>query len=273
MSKFLEIAKDYDAFLLDLWGVVHDGTSLYEGVHEALEKLHGMGKKIIFLSNAPRRASRVMAVLKGLGIEAGIYDTAMSSGEAGFLWLQSGACTWGKRYYYIGPEKDLNVLDGLDHQKVESLDDADYLLNVGFGSDDQSEEDFAPLLKDAKARGLPMLCLNPDMEVVKITGERFPCAGVIGKAYAAIGGEVVWFGKPYQEVYDLCFAMMPGIAKSKILAVGDSVETDIRGGVRAGIDTMLIMGGILKKHTNEQMEALFAEHEAKPRYTLPRLAA
>lgn len=269
MSKFLDIAANYDAFLLDLWGVVHDGSALYPGVLEVLRALKQQNKTVIFLSNAPRRSTRVISVLDHLGVDASLYSAAVSSGEVGFLWLQSGAAPFGKSYYYIGPDKDLDVLDGLNYVRVADLNDADFLLNVGFGTEAQSDEDISPLLKDAYAKHLPMLCLNPDMEVVKITGERYPCAGVIGKAYEALGGKVTWFGKPYKDVYEHCFRLLSSVSKNKILAVGDSLATDIKGGVSAGLNTVLVAGGILKHHTSEELAALCTD--VKPAYIVPSL--
>jgi HAD superfamily hydrolase (TIGR01459 family) len=271
VSSFSAIASRYDALLLDLWGVVHDGSHLYPGVKEALDQLKKNGKKVIFISNAPRRAEKVAVVLRQLGIEPSEYGHVISSGEAGYQWLAAGKCPWGKRYYYIGPSKDADVLNGLDYQRVDDVKQADFVLNVGFGSEEQTTQEFDMLLRAAKAQKLPMLCLNPDMEVVKQTGERFPCAGVLAKAYERMGGEVTWFGKPYAAVYEHCKQWLEGIPKARILAVGDSLETDIRGAQDFGIDSMLVTGGILKKNKPAEIEAMCAESGIRPVYIAPQL--
>src|SRR5262249_46627705 len=160
-------------------------------------------KKVIFLSNAPRRSHKVVTVLEKLGVESSLYLEAISSGEMGYRWLKDNTA-WGKHYLYLGPGKDADVLDGLDYKRTDDLKRADFLLNVGFGSEEQSGDDWMPLLRGAKSAGLPMLCLNPDLVVVKQSGERYACAGELAGLYEQIGGKVIWFGKPYPEVYDYC---------------------------------------------------------------------
>lgn len=271
VSHLSVIADRYDAFILDLWGVVHDGSHLYPGVDVALEKLRGAGKKIIMLSNAPRRAAKVEQVLNGLGVHKEWYDLVYSSGEAGYQWLAAGKAPFGKRYYYIGPPKDADVLNGLDCKRVDDLKEADFLLNVGFGSEEQTNDDWMPLLRAAKAAKIPMLCLNPDLEVVKQTGEHFPCAGVIAHAYAKLGGQVIWFGKPFADVYAHCMQAVAPIPKSRVLAIGDSLETDIPGALGFGIDCALVTGGILKKYSDEKIAAMRAELKLSPTYIMPAL--
>lgn len=265
IKNISEIISRYDLFLLDLWGVIHDGSALYPGVKAALDLLKTQNKQVIFISNAPRRSHRVMSVLKGFGIGEGDYLAAVSSGEVGYQWLAEGHAPWGKKYYYLGPAKDADVLDGLDYIRVDDIKAADFLLNVGFGSEEQTTDDFTMLLHAARGLGMPMLCLNPDLEVVKITGERHPCAGVIGRQYEVIGGKVTWFGKPYAEIYDMCLAGL-NVPKQRILAVGDSLETDIPGGQNYGIDTLLITGGILKHQSFVQIQEMCMQLGLRPNY-------
>lgn len=270
--SFGDLISQYDLFLLDLWGVVHDGTHLYPGVREALDMIKRQGKQIIFISNAPRRAQKVKNVLAGFGINEGDYVKAVSSGEVGYDWLARGQATWGRRYYYIGPDKDADVLDGLDYVRTDDIKQADFLLNVGFGSEQQSSDDFTMLLRAAKSQGLEMLCLNPDLEVVKITGEVHECAGVIGRRYEAMGGKVVWFGKPYREIYEFCLQGLD-VRNERILAIGDSLETDIPGGIAFGIDTLLITGGILHRHDAPYIRKMCDDLGLCPTYVAPGLAA
>jgi HAD superfamily hydrolase (TIGR01459 family) len=271
LTNLSTVIDNYDALLLDLWGVVHDGTHLYPGVREALEKLREQNKKIIFVSNAPRRAKKAAAVLSQLGIETALYDNVVTSGELGYQWLADGNASWGKRYFYIGPGKDMDVLDGLDCRRADDIKQSDFLLNVGFGSEEESAEDWTNLLRAAKSAKLPMLCLNPDFEVVKISGERFACAGVLAADYEKLGGEVKYFGKPFPEVYAKCMEWFKPVQKSKVLAIGDGIATDIAGAVAANIDAMLITGGIIKKESPEQVEALCRKLNAVPKYVMPAL--
>lgn len=265
LESLSSVVDRYDLFLLDLWGVVHDGSQLYPGVKSTLEMLKAKNKKVIFISNAPRRSAKVKAVLKNLGVTEDLYIDAISSGETGYRWLAAGRAPWKNKYYYIGPSKDADVLDGLDFVRTDDIKQADFLLNVGFGSEEQTMEDFSMVLRAARAMGLPMLCLNPDLEVVKITGERFPCAGVIGKEYELMGGHVTWFGKPYEDIYNLCLGIAPA-PKNRILAVGDSLETDIPGGQHYGVDTLLITGGILKHFDASQVKEMCVHLGLRPTY-------
>jgi HAD superfamily hydrolase (TIGR01459 family) len=265
------VAANYDVFLLDLWGVIHDGTALYDGVHNALSQLRAAGKTILFISNAPRRASTVAARLGELGIEDSLYDHVVSSGEVGYRWLEAGgAAQSGNRYFFIGPSRDAGVLDGLNCTLAQTLEEADFVLNVGFGSEEQTSDDFAPILSRAAELGLPMLCLNPDLEVVKITGERFPCAGVLAHHYEALGGKVEWFGKPYKAIYDFSHELLGAPLRHRILAVGDSLETDIPGAKRFGVDSLLVTGGILNDKSIAEIQAECDSLNLSPTYLAPR---
>lgn len=270
LTNLSAVIDNYNALLLDLWGVVHDGSHLYPGVHDALQQLHAREKKIVFVSNAPRRAVKAEAVLTKLGIEAGLYHSIITSGELGYQWLADGKAPWGNRYYYIGPGKDADVLDGLDYVRVDDIKQADFLLNVGFGSEEESASDWSDLLRAAQRMDMPMLCLNPDFEVVKISGERFACAGVLAADYEKLGGVVKYFGKPFPEVYARCLELFH-VPKQKFLGIGDGIATDIAGAVGAGIDAMLITGGIIKKESPEQVAALCQKHNAVPKYVMPAL--
>lgn len=263
-----EIIDKYDLLLLDLWGVVHDGTQLYPGVMDALVVLKKQKKKIIFLSNAPRRSHKVKKVLAGFGIDESYYVDAVSSGEVGYQWLKEGKAPWGKNYVFIGPERDADVVDGLDYVRVNDVAKADFLLNVGYGSEQDEHDDSDEVLRAARNLGLPMLCLNPDLEVIKITGERYLCAGVIGKNYEQMGGKVVWFGKPYANVYEYSAAEV-NVPKSRILAVGDSLETDIPGGQAFGVDTLFVSGGIGKHLSQAQIADECEKRRLTPRYIAP----
>ncbi len=271
IQNLYPIIHRYDALILDLWGVVHDGSHLYPGVHDALVQLKQADKKVIFLSNAPRRAAKVIAVLEQLGVTKDLYLEVMSSGEMGYQWLQAGGAGWGKNYYYIGPTKDEDVVDGLGFARAQELHDANFLLNVGFGSEHQNSDNWLPVLSVAQSAGLPMLCLNPDLEVVKQTGERFECAGVLAQMYEGLGGKVTWFGKPYPDVYTHCFEALRPTPKQRILAIGDSLDTDIPGAQNAGIDSVLVTGGILKTLKDAEIIKLCEGRGLNPTYIMPQM--
>lgn len=249
------LADRYDAFLLDLWGVIHDGQSLYPGVREVLATLRERGKQIIFLSNAPRRAALAQQTLAALGIDHTMYDHVVTSGEAVYGYL-NGTHAFGEHYYFIGPDKDLGLLDGIRRYARSGLATSQFLLNVGFFRDEDPIEEYESTLHSARMLGLPMICANPDRIVVRRSGEVLPCAGLLAERYDALGGQVLWFGKPYGEVYALCLQRLVEVAPPRILAVGDSLDTDILGARRQGIDALLITGGILKETLHGAGETL-----------------
>jgi HAD superfamily hydrolase (TIGR01459 family) len=283
-SSFSPLASRYDAFILDLWGVIHDGQNLYPGAKECLKRLRGEGKKIVLLSNAPRRAYKAAEVLTRMGIGSDEYDALITSGEATYQCLADAAHPFfrpkGDSYVYIGLERDRNILDGLPFHETDDPAKAHFLLLSHSFYDNQPMAELEPLLKRCLAAGLPALCVNPDTEVVRITGERVVCAGVIAAEYAARGGNVIYFGKPHPFVYARSLEVLAGIAKERILAVGDNLATDIKGAQQAGIASALITGGVLKTAAGTpgtveyktKCEALCAEMQAAPDFVVPVFA-
>lgn len=246
ISSLPSIASSYDAFILDLWGVIHDGTQLYPGVKECLERLRAEKKQVIFLSNAPRRASIVKDALAQMGVGEALYDEVITSGEAAFLTL-TAAEPYGTHYIYIGLEKDRRLLEGQGYREVEKAEQADFFLLAHSTYDNQPWEELEPVFRRALERKLPLLCINPDTEIVRITGEHVYCAGALAARYEEMGGKAVYFGKPHPAVYALCLEHFRDIPKSRILAVGDNPATDIKGAVATGLSSLLITGGILHK--------------------------
>ncbi len=276
LDSLQKVIDDYDAYLLDLWGVIHDGTAAYPESIATLEELKSRGKKVIFISNAPRRAAKAEKVLAEVGVDASLYSHVVTSGEIAYAVLREQELDpGGMDYYFIGPERDADVLDGLPFTAVDNVDNAQFLLNVGFGSEEQSTDDWKSLLAKAAEKKLPMLCLNPDMEVVKITGERFPCAGVIAQAYRKLDGEVLWFGKPYPAIYETCMSLVSDIDSKRIIAIGDSLHTDVLGARKSNLDAILVTGGIMKTKlagkTPEELDAFFKEEDIKPDFIMDAL--
>jgi HAD superfamily hydrolase (TIGR01459 family) len=247
MSGFSALAARYDGFIVDLWGVVHNGVTPYPGVLDCLARLRDAGKPVVFLSNAPRRPPGIVAALSGMGIAPALYSGIMSSGEAVYLALRDRTDEFaelGRRLYHLGPVRDRDVFDTLDLAVVEDPAEADFLLNTG--PDDilgpQEPELYAPVLQAALRAGLPMVCANPDLEVVR-DGQRIICAGLLAEIYQAQGGRVIQRGKPDPAIYTPTIAML-GVPKSRVLAVGDSLRTDIAGAKAAGIDACWVLSGI-----------------------------
>jgi len=255
MSGFSSLAETYDGFIVDLWGVVHDGVKPYPGVIDCLAALRALNKPVVFLSNAPRRAAAIGRTLAGMGIGPALYAGIMSSGEAVYLALRDRIepdfAALGQKLYHLGPERDRDVFDTLPLLAVDTPSQADFLLNTGpddfLGPEDP--EVYTPVLEAALAAGLPMVCANPDLEVVR-DGQRIICAGMLAQTYEARGGKVVLRGKPDPAIYAPTLALL-GTEKSRTLAVGDSLRTDMAGAKAAGIDACWVLSGIHALHPEE----------------------
>src|ERR1700691_2812650 len=207
ISGLGELAGDYDGFILDLWGVLHEGSKPFRGAVEALTRLKSLGKRTVILSNAPRRAAMVSERVAEIGIPRDLYGALHSSGEEAWRHLSNRDDPFfrslGKRCYFIGPRRDDPLLAGLDLERVDDLARAEFLLAVGPEDWEESLAPFESVLKAARARDLPMVCANADL-VVMHKGRRSICAGAMAEFYERIGGKVRWHGKPYLSVYKTC---------------------------------------------------------------------
>ena len=193
-----EIADHYDGFILDVWGVLHDGLQPFPGVLEALEKLRAKGKRTVVLSNAPRRAKPVAGRLTEIGIPPALYDHIHTSGEETWQHLKRRDdpfhAALGRLCYLIAPSRDNGVMDGLDLERVEDVDAAEFLFNTGPWGWDENVMRYEDMLRAARRLELPMVCANPDL-VVHHQGRRAICAGAIALRYEELGGKVRWHGK------------------------------------------------------------------------------
>ncbi len=241
------LAPRYDGFILDLWGVVHDGVAPFPGVLDCMGRLIEEGKRVVLLSNAPRRADDVVNRIAKIGVPRGLYHAVMSSGEEAWQHLhrrdEPFYAALGRRCLHICSERDLDMREGLDLDFVGTPAAADFILNTGPAEWEDTHEDYAPLLLAARERDLPMVCANPDLVVIH-GGKPALCAGAIAEQYEAMGGRVRWHGKPHKSVYDSCFALLGIADHGRILAIGDSLRTDIAGAAAAGVDSLLVAGGI-----------------------------
>ncbi|MCU4158973.1 TIGR01459 family HAD-type hydrolase [Acidiphilium sp. AL] len=270
-----DIAARYDGFIVDLWGVVHDGVRPYPGVLDCLARLRDAGKRVAFLSNAPRRAGAVADALAAMGIARGFYDGVMTSGEAVRAALIARTdpdfAGLGTRLYHLGPERDRNLFDDLGLVEVARPAEADFLLNTG--PDDLAPQDdpaaFDDVLAESLATGLPMVCANPDLEVIR-DGRRIVCAGALAERYAAQGGRVILRGKPDPAIYPPTLALL-GTDRARSVAVGDSLRTDLAGAKAAGIDGVFVLSGI-HTLTMAQASAAAADEGLAPVAILPGFA-
>ena len=283
-NNIRELAELYDFFVFDVWGVIHDGSSAYEGAADAIKFLCAKNRKICFLSNAPRRAFKVGEVLRKYGITPDLYDFILTSGEAAWIDFEKNQKenfkNFGRNYLYIGPQKDVDLLNGLDYQIVEDASKANIAVTTGFDVEDSVLEEKMPQLRAAKQYNLPLVCVNPDLIVVKQNGAELLCAGALALEYKKMGGKVSYYGKPYDTVYKMVCEMFGQVDKSKILAVGDALETDIKGAHDFGIDAVLITGGILSNilgvkygqvANKNKLETVCKNYQLFPKFVIPGL--
>ena len=279
------VADRYDGFILDLWGVLHDGQRALPGAVEALRELKARGKRIGLLSNAPRRCASVVAKLDSLAIPRDCYDFVLTSGEATHEALRDPTDAWhralGPRVWHLGPERDADVLEGLPNREVVAgPEHADFVLNTGIDEPDEPLSMYEPALRAARAHRLPMICANPDL-VVMIGDFQAICAGTLALRYEELGGEVVYHGKPHPGVYRQCFERLGLDDRSRIVAVGDSLRTDVAGANAAGIDVLFVTAGIHAEElgcrlgespTAERLARLLVESPHRPTAVVPHFA-
>ncbi|QIJ74319.1 TIGR01459 family HAD-type hydrolase [Methylobacterium sp. NI91] len=263
LRHFEAVAERYDLILCDVWGVLHDGTRGHVAASEALIRFRELPgprpRRVILVSNAPRPWQGVQKILDGYGVPREAYDAILTSGD---LTRRLIAEHPGERVYHLGPERDAPVFDGLDLTLV-SADDAQRIVCTGLFDDyTETAEDYREALAEFRQRNVPMICANPDL-VVERDKKLIPCAGLIAQAYEAIGGSVVYAGKPYRPVYETALAMAgeldrrPAPEVSRTVAVGDAIRTDIAGAAGYGIPSILVARGI---HAEEL--GVTAEHHS-----------
>ncbi|MEX6508347.1 TIGR01459 family HAD-type hydrolase [Jiella sp. M17.18] len=235
-----EVCGDYAAIFCDIWGVVHNGEKKHPAAERALTAARARGVTVVLLTNSPRPASGVIAQLAGFGLSGEAYDAVVTSGDATRALIAEA----GGPIFHIGPERDLDLFDGLAVERTDALDNASAAVATGlYHDEEESPEDYRDLLARMKARDIPMICANPDIVVHR--GERLIwCAGALARDYAAAGGTVELAGKPHPPIYRQAMkagAVEPGAA---ILAIGDGLMTDVKGANDFGCDTLLITHGI-----------------------------
>lgn len=245
-DRFEPLAEQYSALLCDVWGVLHNGVEAYDGVVDALTRYRAGGGRVLLLSNAPRPGYGIPPQLEKMGIPGDAYDDVLTSGDATHASIATGR--FGQNFWHLGPERDWLLFEGLSQVLSEEAD-ADFVLCTGLFDDDaETPEDYIEILARLKARDLDMVCANPDI-VVDRGERRVYCGGAIAAAYTRIGGRSHYFGKPHPPIYDLArqkLAALNGapVKDEDILAVGDGLQTDIKGGNAQGIDALFVTGGI-----------------------------
>ena len=247
ISGIGEIAGSYDGFVLDIWGTVHDGGAIYPGVIDALQRLRDAGKGIVFLSNSPRTPPVLEDRLNRLGLAPSLRDAIVSSGGETRLRLSDPddpeLALFEGPVWQTGPDRFPDTLPPDLYPSTRDSGAANWVLNAGPNRPEDTLDAYDGELRACAARRLPMLCANPDIRVMHGDAIHL-CAGALAQRYEEYGGTVVSIGKPLPGVFHRCLSLPVLARPRRVLVIGDNLETDILGANRAGLDSLLLAGGI-----------------------------
>lgn len=237
----------FDGFIVDQWGVLHDGSHPYPGAVHCLERLHEAGKHVVVLSNSGRREAANVRLMEEMGFPARLFDRLVSAGEDARESIVARASPFhaklGRRCYAFTRSGDRSILEGIGIEFAGAVGEADFLAAIGIDSPKRNLPDYEEELRAGVARGLPMLCANPDIARFH-SGRLVEATGVLARRYEELGGEVFYHGKPWPAIYASCLAALPACPPGRVVAVGDSIEHDVLGAERAGLPCAFIAGGI-----------------------------
>jgi len=245
IQKFSTLAPGYDAVLCDIWGVLHNGIAIFDHACDALMRVRARGGVVVLITNAPRPSEQVMRQLERLHLPRETYDAIVSSGDVTRSIIEE---RHGQTIYHLGPERDRSIFSGCNVHFAPP-ESADYVVCTGLENDEiETPEDYRARLEAMLARKLFMVCGNPDV-VVERGSTLVYCAGAIADLYATMGGKVLYAGKPYRPIYDMALAKAEHVAGhklalSRVLAIGDSVRTDLKGARTVGVDFLFVTSGI-----------------------------
>lgn len=258
IKSLFDIVDQYKVFLIDQWGVMHDGTKGFPHAIKCIKKLIRLEKKIIIISNSSKRKKKTIERLPELGFDRYDFIEVMTSGELVWQNLYSKSHHFiknlGKKCYHLTDrinQDNIKFVDGLDYEIVSNIDEANFILGC-ITSPNLTTLDYIPLLKKAIQGNLPFVCANPDFESVEVSSKNLViCMGTIAKLYKDFGGSVFMMGKPSNHIYNEATKNVLNIDKTKLLAIGDSLFHDIKGAISFGIDSLLVTSGIHKSEFDQ----------------------
>jgi HAD superfamily hydrolase (TIGR01459 family) len=275
LSSIAELSSTCDAWIVDIWGVMHNGARAFAAAGEACHRFRRGGGIVILLSNAPRPFRAVMQQMSALGVDPEAYDGGVTSGDVTSGLLEA----WSDRpLLHIGPERDRGLFEGLA-PRLTTPEEAQAIVCSGLWDDvSETPSDYAPLFSALAARRLPMICANPDL-VVERGDKLVYCAGALAAVYQEKGGEVIYAGKPHLPIYERTFAAIEriagaAVARERILAIGDGVDTDLLGAHQAGLRSVFIASAVHVPGGLDAraLEAVFTSRSYRPIAALPALA-
>lgn len=279
ISSLNDVSDRYDVILCDVWGVLHNGVDAFSSASEALTEARGKGLSVVLITNSPRPSPGVISQLRTIGVADTAYDRIVTSGDVTRKLIAEGP----SKVFFLGPDRDLSLLDGL-HVAPVAAEAAEAIVCTGF-FDDETEvpEDYHDMLTAFSARGLPLICANPDL-IVERGARMIPCAGAVAAYYEQLGGTTRIAGKPHRPIYEAALAAAreqrgADFPVSRVLAIGDGLPTDVRGALDAGLDLLYVSGGIhageytVNGRTDEAiLKAYLARERVAPTWWMQRLA-
>ncbi|AKK19791.1 TIGR01459 family HAD-type hydrolase [Candidatus Liberibacter africanus] len=277
IASLCAILSSYDVILCDVWGVIHNGKSFFSSSISALEKARTNGLKVILFTNSPRPSSSVISQIKSLGPLPQFWDDIISSGDLTYHLFKEES----RDIFFIGPEKDYALLETLD-VNIVSEKSAKTILCTGLYNDEtEHPEDYHILLESFASRNIPFICANPDIFANR-GNKVIPCAGALALIYQKLNGIVKMIGKPHFPIYEMAFkkisTLCNSLDKKRILAIGDGIETDIKGALQSGIDALYVSDGIHKHEymcnniiKEEMIQNFFAKRKLYPHWWIRKL--
>ncbi|MEZ5899698.1 MAG: TIGR01459 family HAD-type hydrolase [Hyphomicrobiaceae bacterium] len=268
LLNITQLSKPYRVWFLDIWGVLHNGVRQYDGAVIACRNFRAHGGRVILVSNSPRPRDGVARQLDQIGVPREAYDAILTSGDVSRALIAKHN---GETIFHLGPERDLPVYRGLDVTLGDPADARAVVCTGLFDDEVETPDDYRDVLAACLARDLEMVCVNPDVKVER-GGRMIYCAGALAQAYEAIGGTVLYAGKPHAPIYEAAQQMARDvcgeiIAPEAILAIGDGAKTDIAGAIGAGIDAVYVASKV-SMDANETLadavERLFASTSKRP---------
>ena len=268
LNHLSEVFAAYDTFVIDLWGVIHNGIKLNEKAIEAVAQLKKKSKKIVFLSNAPRPSVKVVNFLLKMKMEKKYLSNVMTSGEAAMQAINQNK--FGKTFFHLGPPRDASVYEKVKENKT-TIDNCDFILCTGLFDEHNPDLDKKKIHKNYldyyknflnKHISKKLVCTNPDLTVHRGDKEEY-CAGYVAKIFEELGGKAIYYGKPYKEIYEMCFN-----SKEKVLAIGDNLRTDIKGANNLNKDCLFISNGVHRDEfkNNLELEKLLKKYRVMANY-------
>ncbi|MBO6639186.1 MAG: TIGR01459 family HAD-type hydrolase [Roseitalea sp.] len=271
----LDVLHDaYDAILCDVWGVLHNGVMAWPAACAALERARAAGKTVILITNSPRPTAQVLQQLARLGVPEPAHDDIVTSGDVTRTLIADGP----RRIFHIGTEDDLPIFDDIDVELVEDFEASAIVVTGPRDDERETPDDYAELLARLRARDLPMICANPDIVVER--GDRLVyCAGAIARAYGLLGGRTLIAGKPHTPIYEAALGKIgPSVDRTRILAIGDGMTTDVKGAMDNGFDLLFVSDGIHAREYGEpgapdpgRLNAVLRDFGAAPVATMTNL--